>query len=189
MNPKYQNGKIYKLVNKNTRQMLYIGSTIQTLNQRLVGHKSCIKNRTSKTYREIERYGIENIIIELIENFPCNSKKELEKKEGSYIKENYDNIYNINIPHDIRVYTQIVYTKRYYSYTTKLLFLIIVINILTQHVNNIIINIQSKNITKIILFIIYKNFTKDIFKHLCYINMPQKSTRFTQDDIDYFCSN
>ena len=26
--------------------------------------------------------------IELVENYPCNSKEELEKKEGEYIKNN-----------------------------------------------------------------------------------------------------
>lgn len=176
MNPKYQNGKIYKLVNKNTRQMLYIGSTIQTLFDRLLGHKMSIRQEKSSVYKEIKKYGIENIIIELIEDFPCNNRKELEKKEGYYIKENYDNIYNINIPQRNQFYIK----KVYYTYTTKLLFLIIVIHKLTQHVYSILINIQSKNTINIILFI-YKNFINYIIQYFCYIHTP---CRFTQDDIN-----
>ena len=36
--------------------------------------------------RLFEKYGIENCKIELIENYPCNSKEELLKREGEYIR-------------------------------------------------------------------------------------------------------
>jgi hypothetical protein len=34
----------------------------------------------------LDEFGIENCKIELIENYPCNSKEELLKREGWYIK-------------------------------------------------------------------------------------------------------
>ena len=82
---KFHNSKIYKL-NDNTNNQVYIGSTIQTLQQRLQGHKSGAK--TSK-----EGYGCasKSIIdngdynIELLEEFSCENKRELLIKEQEYI--------------------------------------------------------------------------------------------------------
>ena len=36
-----------------------------------------------------DEYGPDNCKIELVELYPCNSKMELEKQEGRYIKENH----------------------------------------------------------------------------------------------------
>lgn len=79
---KYTNGKIYKISSLNTDK-IYIGSTIMELNKRMSKHKSDYKNKTSHSSKEILLY--ENCIIELIEEFSCNSKKELEKREGDII--------------------------------------------------------------------------------------------------------
>ena len=76
---KYQNGKIYKLVCDNS-PLIYYGSTYQKLPNRLSTHKyykSC-------SSRELFEKG--NVSIHLIENYPCNSRKELEAREGIYIK-------------------------------------------------------------------------------------------------------
>ncbi len=91
-NEKYQKGKIYKIVD-NGYNMTYYGSTIEKyLCNRMSKHK-----RKYKLYREkneytsfiiFEKYGIENCKIELVENYPCNSKEELLKREGYYIKNN-----------------------------------------------------------------------------------------------------
>ena len=35
-----------------------------------------------------DKFGFENCKIELVENFPCNSKEELTKREGFYIQSN-----------------------------------------------------------------------------------------------------
>ena len=49
MNNKYQNGKIYKIVNDSIPGVYY-GSTIKTLEERLRGHKNdCKKNNCSSS--------------------------------------------------------------------------------------------------------------------------------------------
>ena len=78
--PDYQNGKIYKLYS-NEGPEVYIGSTTQKLCQRKAKHKS-EKNCSSKIL--FEKY--EEVIIELIEYFPCNNKEELNKREGMHIR-------------------------------------------------------------------------------------------------------
>tara|TARA_R110002020_G_scaffold187652_2_gene386132 strand:- start:63 stop:731 length:669 start_codon:yes stop_codon:yes gene_type:complete len=88
---KYQQGKIYKIV-CNISNEIYIGSTIQTLNQRLAVHKS-IKVKCS-SYKILERGDYK---IELIKNYPCKSKWELEEEEAKYIREN--ECINKTIPH------------------------------------------------------------------------------------------
>ncbi len=74
---KYNNGKIYKIID-NTNGNIYIGSTIRSLKERLQRHKKldCISKNIIKNgdYR-----------IELIEDYPCNTKKELLIREQYYI--------------------------------------------------------------------------------------------------------
>ena len=77
----YKLGKIYKLVSNNTGKQ-YIGSSCQKkLCSRLTGHV----NKSNKCIsREIIEDG--NYEIILIENFPCDSKDELHKRERYYIE-------------------------------------------------------------------------------------------------------
>ena len=85
---KYQQGKIYKIVDCTT-DMIYVGSTIHTLADRLKGHEDnykCFligKTNFTTSFKILEN---KNYKIKLIENFPCESKRELEKKEGHFIK-------------------------------------------------------------------------------------------------------
>jgi len=90
MENKYKNGKIYKIVD-NTNGNIYVGSTIQPLNIRLNQHRRPCRNVS----REIIKNG--DYKIELIKNFPCKSKYELEEEEKKYILEN--ECINITIPH------------------------------------------------------------------------------------------
>jgi len=90
MENKYQNSKIYKIVCNITGE-IYIGSTIRTLNQRLLHHK-ILKNCISRNI--INRCDYK---IELIKNYPCNSKYKLEEEEAKYIREN--ECINITVPH------------------------------------------------------------------------------------------
>ena len=86
---RYQQGKIYKIVCNITNE-IYYGSTIETLEERLRGHKKkCCSSRNI-----IERGDYEMI---LIKNYPCNNVWELEEEEGKYIREN--ECINIAIPH------------------------------------------------------------------------------------------
>ena len=79
MDNKYQNGKIYKLVCDKS-PLVYYGSTIKPLSRRLVQHKSHIDCSS----RELFELG--NVSIELVEEYPCNNKKELEARERIYIE-------------------------------------------------------------------------------------------------------
>ena len=80
----YKLSKIYKLVCNNTGKQ-YIGSSCQgRLCSRLTGHV-----RKSNTCRSREIIEGGNYEILLIENFPCDSKDELHKRERYFI-ENLD---------------------------------------------------------------------------------------------------
>ena len=87
INKKYQNGKIYKIVDK-TNGNIYIGSTCEKLVRRLSKHVSSYKVycRNKKDYTssyEILKNGDYEII--LIESFPCKGKDELHKQERYHI--------------------------------------------------------------------------------------------------------
>ena len=89
----YKNGKIYKITDIAYTKM-YIGSTCQPLSKRFTNHKALFKlwkdgkhNKVS-SFDLFEEFGIENCKIELIENYECNCKDELQKKEGEHIKNN-----------------------------------------------------------------------------------------------------
>jgi hypothetical protein len=87
---RYVNGKIYEIVC--TSDEKYIGSTISTLPVRFSSHKSEFKRwKEGKignvtVFEIFNKYGIDNCTIKLIEEFPCNSKKELERREGEIIR-------------------------------------------------------------------------------------------------------
>ena len=83
--PNYQNSKIYKLWSpQGTEDEIYIGSTTDELHKRKNSHKKKGNNCNSKIL--FQKY--DDIRIEVLEEYPCNSKKELEKKEGEHIRAN-----------------------------------------------------------------------------------------------------
>ena len=91
---KYQNGKIYKITDVDYNKC-YIGSTTESLSQRMARHRREYKKYTNndenkKYYARsmllFKEYGIENCKIELIENCPSNNRDELLKREGYYIQ-------------------------------------------------------------------------------------------------------
>jgi len=79
--PDYQLGKIYKItgINKENIELVYIGSTCQLLCMRMGGHRRDLKYSSKIIFETCS-----NILITLIENYPCNSKEELVKQERSY---------------------------------------------------------------------------------------------------------
>ena len=86
MNSKYQNGKIYCIWSYETDE-IYIGSTCRTLKRRLQSHKSSYRGFLKKTKHshytssyEILKY--DNVEIGIIEEYPCNNKEELYRREG-----------------------------------------------------------------------------------------------------------
>jgi hypothetical protein len=81
---KYDNGKIYKIVDNTNEYPPYFGSTIQPLYKRKSQHKELRNKCMSKL---IIASGDYDII--LVENYPCKSKEELLMRERHYI-DNYD---------------------------------------------------------------------------------------------------
>ena len=94
---KYSQGKIYKIVCNKTG-LIYIGSTIKTLEHRLKIHEYNMERfiYTKKHYplklKEVSFCTSFFVLfkkdykIELIQNYPCRSKLELEIKECDYMK-------------------------------------------------------------------------------------------------------
>lgn len=86
--PDYSKGKIYTIRNRNDINMVYVGSTIRPLCERLAKHKYASKSHGNYTYLYIEvNNDWDNWYIELYENYPCDSKEELCKREGEVIRE------------------------------------------------------------------------------------------------------
>jgi hypothetical protein len=89
--PDYQKGKIYRLWSP-SQNIIYIGSTTQVLSQRLGGHlkekRTYDKDNTKKYITSFLVLDCEDYKIELLEEYACNNKQQLEKKESEYIRNN-----------------------------------------------------------------------------------------------------
>lgn len=87
--PDYSKGKIYCIRSFKTDD-IYIGSTTQTLAQRLGKHKGSYKYylKNNKYYIssfEILKY--DDYYIELIKLYPCSCREELVAEEGKFIRD------------------------------------------------------------------------------------------------------
>jgi hypothetical protein len=94
---KYINGKIYALVSESA-QVVYYGSTIQRLSQRKGEHVRDYKNYLYNDGWKCSSFDVlkhEDAKIILIEEFPCETRLELEQREGYWQRNN--NCTNINI--------------------------------------------------------------------------------------------
>lgn len=84
----YSKGKIYRLV-CNTTDKQYIGSTVQLLSQRLGLHKSIFKRfiggKSTKALTAFDILFENNYSIVLVEDYPCNNKDELMRRERYFI--------------------------------------------------------------------------------------------------------
>ena len=81
LNSKYQNGKIYKIIN-DVDNLIYVGSTIKSLNIRFSEHKYDAKRSPErKLYKHFAKLGIRHFEIKLIKNYPCNNRTELDIEE------------------------------------------------------------------------------------------------------------
>ena len=78
----YLNGKIYK-IGCNITGEIYIGSTIQSLEDRLSQH---IRDASYYKYSSKQIIDRNAYYIEQLESYPCNSQFELRRKEGEYQK-------------------------------------------------------------------------------------------------------
>lgn len=87
---RYKRGMIYTIRCYSDDTLIYVGSTINTLSKRFNKHKEeCKYSKKSyiKLHSLIENNDWTDFYIELYENYPCNSKKELERREGQVIRE------------------------------------------------------------------------------------------------------
>ena len=91
--PNYQDGKIYSIRSPNIEKY-YIGSTIEKLCRRLSQHKTNSKSSSNKFYSSKIIIEAGDAYIELIENFPCDNKEELCKREGELQRQYKNEIIN-----------------------------------------------------------------------------------------------
>ncbi len=81
----FSTGKIYTIRNKNDETLIFVGSTIQSLSQRLSNHKRDWKKGLKiSLYNHIEDWN--DWYIDLYCKYPCNDREELEQKEGEIIR-------------------------------------------------------------------------------------------------------
>lgn len=84
----YSKGKIYTIRCITNDTLIYVGSTIQPLCERLAQHKRCSKYETIKDrllYTTINE-DWDNWKIELNQLYPCSCSEELKAKEGEIIR-------------------------------------------------------------------------------------------------------
>jgi len=85
---RYQRGKIYSIRSDSTDE-IYIGSTIQPLSERLREHRNKYKLHKEGKYHYVSSFKLlehDNHYIELVELYPCNSKEELQRREGEIMR-------------------------------------------------------------------------------------------------------
>jgi hypothetical protein len=89
---KYSNSKIYKIWSPSRDDLVYYGSTYQSLSQRMSIHRSLYRRFKKGACRMVSSYKIfdecDDYRIDLVENYSCSNKEELNSKEGEYIKNN-----------------------------------------------------------------------------------------------------
>lgn len=85
----YKNSKIYKIVNSKSNS-IYIGSTTQSLARRMSVHRAFARHEykcgCKKLARHMQKYGVQNFRIVLIETYPCKNKDELRAREEYWIE-------------------------------------------------------------------------------------------------------
>jgi hypothetical protein len=85
----YKNGRIYQILNKVNKDV-YVGSTCQPLSKRMAKHRMDMLSKTKlhrPLYTKMNQLGSDCFYIELLEEYPCESKEQLRKREGHYIRE------------------------------------------------------------------------------------------------------
>ena len=93
MDNKYKNGKIYTIRNKNDNTLIYVGSTIGPLYKRFSQHKIDSKkpeNKNRQIYIKMNETNFNDFndwYIELYEDFPCDRKEQLTRREGQVIRD------------------------------------------------------------------------------------------------------
>lgn len=84
--PDYSKGKIYTIRCKNDPSLIYVGSTIQPLSKRWGEHKTTSLRHPNYLIYSTINNDWDNWYIELYEEYPCENKEQLCKKEGEIIR-------------------------------------------------------------------------------------------------------
>jgi hypothetical protein len=85
----YQNGKVYTIRSRSREDLIYVGSTCNSLAKRLGLHRSKYRSwqRTgTKRLTSFDVLAIGDEYIELLESYPCSNRMELERREGQLIR-------------------------------------------------------------------------------------------------------
>lgn len=96
--PDYSNGKIYIVRSPHTEEV-YIGSTVSTLSKRMGQHREKFnlwKKGEHHYFTCFKLIDLGDAYIELIEEYPCENKNQLERREGQIMRETV-NCVNIQI--------------------------------------------------------------------------------------------
>jgi hypothetical protein len=84
---RYKRGKIYTIRCRDDDGLVYVGSTIQPLAKRIGGHRvKSIQKPNILLYKYVNN-DWSNWYIELYEDYPCDNKEQLEKREGEVIRQ------------------------------------------------------------------------------------------------------
>jgi len=90
--PDYTKSKIYKIVPTCEYEEgdEYYGSTTRPLSERMNEHRRNYKGKSCYWSSQIlfDKYGIENCKIELVEEYSCENKEQLIKREGEIMRAN-----------------------------------------------------------------------------------------------------
>lgn len=82
----YSKGQIYTIRCRDDPEMVYVGSTINTLTKRLYSHKSEAKRSPNILVYKTIAGNWSNFYIELYELYPCSCKNELVRREGEIMR-------------------------------------------------------------------------------------------------------
>jgi hypothetical protein len=91
----YQNGKVYKVQFEDGH--FYIGSTAGSLRQRFNNHRSAKNGPMSSCSKHIQEVGKDTCRIVLVEDYPCESREHLRRKEDEHIRANRDDPLCLNV--------------------------------------------------------------------------------------------
>lgn len=125
----YKNASIYAIRSHQTDD-IYIGSTCNDIKTRFRSHKGAYKSWLKGAYAyyaSFELLQYDDAYVELIEKYPCNDKRELEKREGEIIRETENCInkvvagrtrkeyYNYHKENNTKIYQKILQQTREYK--------------------------------------------------------------------------
>ena len=87
MAPDFGLGKVYVVLNT-VNAIKYVGSTVRTLAQRMAQHRMQAQGNDGRPlYGAMRELGVDKFYIELLADFPCERREQLNAEEGRRIRE------------------------------------------------------------------------------------------------------